>query len=128
MFIGLKPKEKFDGNEIIIHKKMTSHNNITGQLQDLGINILPDQLRQQFIPSDACFNWCLEQQVVHSNNLELWIMFFPFAAFIMLIGYFWSYELDSFKKYSTAFIYMARLFLILFFAAYILIIRLRIYY
>ncbi len=77
---------------------------------------------------EACFEWCLNQQVVHANNLELWIMFFPFLSFIFIMLYLWSYELTSLQKYRKGLIYMARLFLIVFFAAYILIIRLRIIY
>lgn len=107
---------------------MTNHN-FTNHLTDTGIKLkLPEGFGENFYPTEACFDWCIEQQVVHSNNLELWVMFFPAIAFLMITLYFWSFELDKLEKYRSAFIYMARLFLIMFFAAYILIIRLRIYY
>lgn len=77
---------------------------------------------------DTCYSWCLEQQVVHANNIELWSMFFPLLAFVMLILYFWSFKIELLKKYRKGFIYMARLFLIIFFATYILIIRMRVIY
>lgn len=77
---------------------------------------------------DTCFDWCLEQQVVHANNIELWTMFFPLLSFVMLILYFWSFEIKLLEKYRKGFIYMARLFLIIFFATYILIIRMRVIY
>lgn len=83
---------------------------------------------QDYIPDTDAFNWCVEQQVTHSNNLELQFMLLPLAAFFMLIGYFWSLEYESTEKYAKGFVYMARLFLIVFFFVYILVIRLRIYY
>ena len=85
-------------------------------------------IRQNYYPDTDAFQWCLIQQVTHSNNLELNFMLLPLGAFFMIIGYFWTLEFETTKKYSKAFIYMARLFLIIFFIVYILVIRLRIYY
>lgn len=87
----------------------------------------PENIMTDF-NTETCFDWCLEQQIVHSNNIEVWSMFFPFLAFIMLILYFWSFEVKTLEKYRNGFIYMARLFLIVFFAIYILIIRMRVIY
>ncbi len=84
--------------------------------------------KQDFIPSDACFNWCVEQQVVHSNNLELKLLFFPFMAFVFLLLYFEGENFEFLAKYQSFFIYMAKLFLIIFFAVYFLVIRLRLVY
>ena len=97
---------------------------------------LTNNIFKEFSPTDelgnlntkTCYSWCLEQQVVHSNNIELGSIFFVLLAFIMLILYFWSFEIKTLEKYRNAFIYMARLFLIVFFAIYILVIRMRIIY
>ena len=84
--------------------------------------------KQDFVPSDACFNWCVEQQVVHSNNLELKLMFFPLIAFIFILLYFEGNNFEVLAKYQNFFIYMAKLFLIIFFAVYFLVVRLRLVY
>ncbi len=62
-------------------------NNVTGI-------ILPKDPMQVFSPDQACYDWCVVQQVTHSNNLELYAMMLPLFAFFMLMGYFWSLELD----------------------------------
>ena len=78
--------------------------------------------------TETCYSWCVVQQVVHSNNIEVWSMFMPFLSFVMHILYFWSFEVEGLKKYRSGFIYMSRLFLITFFAIYILVIRMRVIY
>ena len=81
---------------------------------------------QPFVPNDYCFDWCLEQQVIHSNNIELYAVAFVLAAYIFILLYSMD-EVEFLKKYQTEFIYMAKLMLIAFFVVDILIIRLRIY-
>ncbi|HEC38843.1 hypothetical protein LCGC14_0636150 [marine sediment metagenome] len=82
---------------------------------------------QSFAPDNACFDWCLNQQVVHSNNLELETVLLVFGAYIMIVLYSMD-DVDFCVKYRNAFIYIAKLMLIAFFVIYILVIRLRIYY
>lgn len=104
---------------------MVTPNNFTFDLSSIK---LPENLQNvPFIPDQGCFNWCLEQQVVHSNNLEL--------STVALIGVAYTFILlasaedsEFLMKYKEEFIYMAKLMLIVFFAVYILVIRLRIWY
>lgn len=81
----------------------------------------------QFIPDSSCFSWCLEQQVVHSNNLELSAVFLIFAAYIFIVLHSMD-DVKLLKRFQPELIYMAKLMLIAFFVIYILVIRLRIYY
>ena len=40
-----------------------------------------------YVPETGCFNWCIEQQVVHSNNLELYaVMLFSVGSRSFLSG------------------------------------------
>lgn len=78
-----------------------------------------------YAPDDNCFNWCLEQQVVHSNNMEIYGVMFPAAAYIFILLYLTVDKYPKLEKYKSMFIYWAKLSLIMFFAFYILIIRLR---
>ncbi len=103
---------------------MATINESIQQFKAIDINVNP---MQQFIPSDACFSWCLEQQVVHSNNLELYAVGLVLMSYIFIL----LYDMDSIEilqKYRSELIYMAKLMLIVFFVVYILVIRLRIYY
>ena len=84
-------------------------------------------ITKQYIPSDQCFDWCIEQQVVHSNNLELWSVMFVFAAYIFILLHSLD-DIEFIQKYQKEFMYMAKLMLIAFFVSYILIIRLRVIY
>lgn len=80
-----------------------------------------------YAPTDACFDWCIEQQVVHANNLELYAVAIVGVAYVFIL----LYEMDSinfFKRYQPELIYMAKLMLIIFFIIYILVIRLRVWY
>lgn len=76
----------------------------------------------------SCYDWCLEQTVVHSNNLELQMMLFPAVSFVFLLLYFEADNFEILKDYQNFFIYMAKLFLIIFFAVYLLIVRMRLIY
>jgi len=90
-------------------------------------DFIPIGFQQNYQPSNACFDWCLEQTVVHSNNLELYAVFFVLASYIFII----LHSMDNvaiLKKFQPELIYMAKLMLIAFFVIYILVIRLRIYY
>lgn len=86
-----------------------------------------EDISKPYIPDDTCFDWCLQQQVVHSNNLEIYAVLLIFAAYIFILLATLE-DVEFLKKYQTAFIYMAKLMIIVFFAVYILVIRLRIYY
>lgn len=85
------------------------------------------QFQQAYSPTQQAFNWCLEQQVVHSNNLELYAVGIVGLAYVFILLYDLD-EIEFLNKYKSGFIYMAKLMLIVFFAIYILVIRLRIYY
>lgn len=93
---------------------------------NLSNELIAPKLQQAYIPDQACFNWCLEQQVVHSNNIELYAVGFVALAYTFIVLY--GIETDFFQKYRSGFIYFAKLMLIAFFVVYILVIRLRIYY
>lgn len=77
---------------------------------------------------DTCFDWCVQQQIVHSNNLELKIMLFPAIAFLFLLLYFEGENFEVLERNREFFVYMAKMFLIIFFATYLLIVRMRIIY
>ena len=81
---------------------------------------------QPFIPSNQCFDWCVVQQVTHSNNLELYAVMFIVFSYIMIIGYFSANEWEALKPFRNGMLYLAKLSLIIFFAIYILVFRLRI--
>ncbi len=85
------------------------------------------QLKPPYSPDTGCFDWCLEQQVVHSNNLEISAVGLVLVAYVFILLYGMD-NIEFLHKYQSAFIYMAKLMLIAFFVVYILIIRLRIYY
>ncbi len=91
------------------------------------LNITIKNNIQPFAPDNTCFDWCLNQQVVHSNNLELETVMLVVGAYIMIVLYSMD-DIDFCVKYRNAFIYIAKLMLIAFFVIYILVIRLRIYY
>ncbi len=99
--------------------------NIT-KIPELNVPMLQNNI-QPFAPDNACFDWCLTQQVVHSNNLELETVMLVFSAYIMIVLYSMD-DVPFLFKYRNAFIYVAKLMLIAFFVIYILVIRLRIYY
>ena len=94
---------------------------------ELYLDIINNPQQQPFIPDNAAFNWCLEQQVVHSNNIELYAIAFVLAAYIFILLYGME-DVEILKKYQPEFIYMAKLMLIAFFVIYIIVIRLSIYY
>lgn len=88
---------------------------------------LPDDILND-VNSETCYFWCLQQQVVHSNNLELQMLLFPLASFIFMLLYFEAENFKVLEDYKNFFIYMAKVFLIVFFAAYLLIVRMRLIY
>ena len=94
---------------------------------NLTIPTIDINLQQPYIPTEDAFSWCVEQQVVHSNNIELYAVMFVVAAYVFIVAYGMD-DIEFFNKYKNGFIYMAKLLLIAFFVIYILVIRLRIYY
>ena len=78
-----------------------------------------------YLPDRQCFKWCAVQQVVHSNNMELYGILFVVFAYLFIVAYFVSDEIKSLKPFRENFVYYAKLLLMLFFGFYILIIRLR---
>ena len=66
-------------------------------------NTLPYQATQD------CANWCVEQQIVYYNNLELGVIAFVLLSLIMiLIGEFCQ-EHKRLRKYSWYFIYCSKI-------------------
>jgi len=75
-------------------------------------------------PDQQCFDWCITQQVTHSNNIELNVVMIVLFAYISLLVYDGIKDSDRFDKYKDVFIYIAKGLMIIFFAVYILMIRL----
>ncbi len=84
-------------------------------------------INENYIPSQQCFDWALDQHVTHSNNLEIGVVFFVFLAYVCINMY---HTLKDTKYDSKAliFIYLAKMAMLIFFGAYILIIKLRLIY
>ena len=97
--------------------------NITNKMINLTLDDL--QSTMPYVPDKPCFDWCLMQQVVHSNNMELYAVMFVVFAYFSILAYYFAGEVEVLKPYKEMFIYWAKLLLILFFAFYILVIRLR---
>ena len=76
-----------------------------------------------YAPDQSCFDWCIVQHVVHSNNMELNAVMIVVFAFISLIIYYVFGSFDKTKAYKDQFIYYAKLLLTLFLGYYILSIR-----
>ena len=78
-----------------------------------------------YAPDKPCFDWCSVQQVVHSNNMEMYGILFVVFAYLCITAYYIAGEFEVTRPYKENFIYYAKLLLLLFFGFYILIIKLR---
>lgn len=78
-----------------------------------------------YAPDNECFDWCSIQHVVHSNNMELYGILFIVFAYLFIVLYNISEEINILKPYRESFIYYAKILLLLFFGFYIFIIRMR---
>lgn len=79
----------------------------------------------QYAPNEECFDWCIVQQVRHSNNMELYGILFVVMAYFCILAYYFLGEFEQLRPFRENFIYYAKLLLLLFFGFYILIIRMR---
>lgn len=82
-----------------------------------GIRTMP------YAPDVPCFDWCVVQHTIHSNNLELGSIILVVLAYICIVLYGIADEIKIIKPFKDTFIYWAKLLLILFFGYYILVIR-----
>jgi len=83
------------------------------------------EIYQPYAPDSQCFNWCVVQQVAHSNNMELSGIIFIVFAYIFIVFYETANEIPLIKPYRENFIYYAKLLLMVFFGYYFLILRMR---
>lgn len=74
----------------------------------------------------SCFEWCSMEHVTHSSNMELNAIGLLLAVYICIYLHNWFEHSERLKKYQYGLIYIARIFLILFFIWYILHVRLRV--
>lgn len=85
----------------------------------ISINPIP------YTATEPCFDWCVIQQVAHSNNMELSGLIFIIVAYLLIVFYEISEEITFLKAHREVFIYWAKLLLLMFFGFYFLIIRMR---
>jgi len=71
----------------------------------------------------TCFDWCLEQNVVHNFNVDMASVGIVGVSYIFHVLYFLGEEYDFFKRYRTMFIYSSRLTLLIFFVYYFFYIK-----
>lgn len=79
-----------------------------------------------FTPDKNCFDWCIVQHVIHSNNMEINAIIIIIFTYFMIVLHNISNEINILRPYKETFLYWAKLSLIIFFGFYILIIRMRI--
>lgn len=79
-----------------------------------------------YLPDNQCFDWCVAQQVVHSNNMEVYAIRILIVVYFLLVLYFIAGEVKFLQRFNRdTFIYWAKLLMIIFFGFYILVIRMR---
>ncbi len=76
-----------------------------------------------FQPTQQCADWCITEQVIHSNNLEVGAVAFVAFSYVMHLLYFSANEYEKLKRFQTFFLYLSKMSLIIFFAVYILVFR-----
>lgn len=76
--------------------------------------------------TDACFEWCAMEQVVHSNNTELYSIGLVLGAYVMIMLHNWFEHFPKLKKYQYGCIYLSRIFLIIFFLYYVVFVKYKI--
>lgn len=90
---------------------------------NLTVNLTAPKLFEQYAPDQACFDWCIEQHIVHSNNLEAWGVILAAIAYLFLLLAGWAFEIERLKKYQHLFLYMAKVWMLLFFLVYFVFFR-----
>lgn len=92
----------------------------------MGLNNLTIAISNEiknYSPDQACFNWCAEQHVVHSVNTGVYSLIFIALTYIMIIMYSVAQESEALKDYQETFIYFAKLFILMFFGYYFIVVK-----
>lgn len=71
----------------------------------------------------TCFDWCLDQQVVHNFNVDMASVGLITISYILHSLYFLGEEYEFFKRYRNMFMYASRLILLIFFVYYFFYIK-----
>lgn len=97
---------------------------------NLTLTSIPDQINSTlpYQATQKCANWCVEQQLVFYNNLEISAISFVLLALFMLYIAEFCNEHERFKNHSPTFIYMAKVSMYIFFFVFFIVIKLRMYY
>lgn len=82
----------------------------------------------EIITPKECFNWCSVQHVTGYSNIETIYVMFVAGALLCLIAYETLNETENLKKYAHHFVYYAKILLYIFFFAYFVILKMRLYY
>lgn len=75
-----------------------------------------------------CRDWCVNQLVAGYNNIELTYILFVVLALLLIIAYEFCNEHERLKKYAPDMVYFAKIALYIFFFAYFVILRGRMYF
>lgn len=81
-----------------------------------------------FIPTQECADWCIKNQIVNYNNMEVTTIMFVVCALFMIYAYEFFETSQKLKEHSGYFIYLAKILIYIFFFMYFIVLKLRIYY
>lgn len=90
------------------------------------INAVPSET--EFIPSDSCIEWSTIQHVTAYNNIEFTYVMFVAGALMFLLAYEFCMEHEKTKKFAPKMAYFSKLMLYIFFFAFFVILKMRLYY
>lgn len=95
---------------------------MTNNLENIDLTIASDLLPKEQI-TQPCFDWCVEQHVVHTYNVDMTSIAIIGFSFIMHSMYFLGEEYEFFRKNRNMFIYISRLTIVIFFVYYFFYIK-----
>jgi hypothetical protein len=76
----------------------------------------------------GCFDWCAVQHVTGYNNIETgYVMFIAGALALLLLAEYFN-EKENLRKYTMTAVYLAKLLIYIFFFAYFVVLKMRLYY